>query len=48
MATADSPSDSPNAKRTDALSREKWQKLLDSDGRLVDEIAMRKTIFEGY
>ena len=35
-------------KRGEALMREQWKKFFDSDGRLVNEIDMRKAIFEGY
>ena len=45
MATAGSPAE---GKRGDALTREQWKKFFDSDGRLVNEIDMRKAIFEGY
>lgn len=38
---------SVEAKRVNALSREKWNKFFDSDGRLVNEFDMRKAIFEG-
>ena len=45
MATAGCPAE---VKRADALTREQWKKFFDSDGRLVNEIDMRKAIFEGY
>jgi len=45
MATAGSPAAVEHAK---ALTSEKWKKFFDSDGRLVNEIDMRKAIFEGY
>lgn len=44
MATAGTPTE---CKRADALNRERWKKLFDPDGRLVDEIEMRKAMFEG-
>ena len=45
MATAGSPAE---GKRADALNRDQWKKFFDSDGRLVNEIEMRKAMFEGY
>ena len=45
MATAGTVAE---AKRGDALTRERWKKFFDSDGRLVNEFNMRKAIFEGY
>ena len=44
MATAGSPAE---CKRADALNREQWKKYFDPDGRLVNEIEMRKAMFEG-
>jgi len=40
MATAGS-------QRAGSLSRDQWKSFFDSDGRLVNEINMRKAVFEG-
>lgn len=45
MATAGTAGE---GKRGEALTREQWKKFFDSDGRLVNEIDMRKAVFEGY
>lgn len=44
MATAGTPAE---AKRAEAINREQWKRFFDSDGRLVNEIEMRKAMFEG-
>ena len=33
--------------RAGSLSRDQWKGFFDSDGRLVNEINMRKAVFEG-
>lgn len=39
--------DSPISKRTRPLSLEEFHKSLDTDGRLVDESTLRRTVFLG-
>ena len=35
------------SERTDSLSQEKWLKFMDSDGRVVHELELRRNIFKG-